>query len=462
MRPLARALPIQPRALAIDAKRGPGPLASEISVTLRWTVPLLLLLLTGCASTRGVRLETGEGRPLEYMPSTWDSQVEVGRAAFEEALTRLVLEVPLSLRPSQAGGWVRASSVGPTLDTTWNLALRKDYGRWCRAHESPGDCLSLLEDGLGFGEMDRLTVALGLALEPMRESIAHAVEETLSPRFFYAVVVTGLASWVALLAVPEPVVTKAAAVLTAVMIVYLGVGPFLEVVKASFALKQATDRATTFTELEEAGTRFGKTLGTEGARVFILALSLLLGRGGAGGGAWLASRLPLLPSFSQAAVLGASGAGLKLGAVGGVSAVAVVEGQLVITLAPTAVAMAALEPVGGAILGDPDGQLHHICTDKNELSDANGGPWTPVYEALFGRAGMSLNDPANKVRIRGHRGPHPEEYHELVFERLRRALGDCRNVAQCRQALVGELRRLAEDLTTPGSYLRQLVTPGGP
>lgn len=427
-------------------------------MSLRWVVPLLLLAL-GCAPARVVRLDTGEGRPLEYAPPTWDEQVEVGRAAFEEALTRLVLEVPLSLRPAQAGGWVRASTVGPTLDTAWNAALRKDYGRWCRAHESPGDCLSLLEDGLGFGEMDRLTVALGLALEPMRESLAEAVRDTLSPQFFYAVVVTGLASWVALLAVPEPVVTKAAAILTAVMVVYLGVGPFLELVKASFALKHSTDRATTFTELEEAGNRFGKTLGREGARVFILAFSMLLGRGSAGGGAWLASRLPLLPSFSQATLLGASQAGVKLSAVGGVRAVAVVDGQLVLTLAPTAVVMAALE-AGGGILGDPDGEVHHICTNKNEVSDANGGPWTPLFERIFNKAGMSLNDPANKVRIRGHEGPHPEEYHREVFKRLRDATLNCRGVAQCREALLGELTKLARDLSTPGSRLRTLATRG--
>jgi hypothetical protein len=425
---------------------------------LRWAVPLLLLVM-GCASARGVRLDTGEGRPLEYAPPTWDEQVEVGRAAFEEALTRLVLEVPLSLRPAQAAGWVRASTVGPTLDTVWNAALRKDYGRWCRAHESPGDCLSLLEDGLGFGEMDRLTVALGLALEPMRESLAEAVRDTLSPQFFYAVVVTGLASWVALLAVPEPVVTKAAAVLTAVMVVYLGVGPFLELVKASLALKQSTDRATTFTELEEAANRFGKTLGREGARVFILAFSLLLSRGSAGGGAWLASRLPLLPSFSQATALGASQAGVKLGAVGGVRAVAVVDGQLVLTLAPTAVVMAALE-AGGGIPGDPDGQVHHICTDKNPVSDATGGPWTPLFEKLFKRAGMSLKDPANQVRIRGHEGPHSEAYHTQVYERVRTALAGCRGTPQCRELLLAELKKLSKELLTPGSELRRLVTKG--
>ncbi|XXF78546.1 hypothetical protein P2318_01955 [Myxococcaceae bacterium GXIMD 01537] len=314
-------------------------------MTGRWCVALVLLLGVGCASTRTVRLETGPGRVREYAPPTWDESVRVEEGEFQEALARLVLEMPLPLRPAPAGRIVRASApVGPILDETWRVALHRDYGRWCRANEGPGDCLSLLEEGLRFGEMDRLTVALGLAFDPMREGIAEAVEETLSPTVFYTVVVTGLASWVALLTVPEPVVTKAAAVLAVVMVAYLGIGPFLDLVRASFELKQATDRARTFTELEVAGTRFGRVLGREGGRILIAAATMLLGQGSAA----LAARLPLLPNFVAAEALGAAQVGLRLSAAGQVSAVSVVEGGLTISLAPTAVAMAAMGPGGGA------------------------------------------------------------------------------------------------------------------
>jgi hypothetical protein len=109
------------------------------------------------------------------------------------------------------------------------------------------------------------------------------------------------------------------------------------------------------------------------------------------------------------------------------------------------------------ISGDPDGKVHHICTDKNDVSDANGGPWTPRYQALFDRAGMSLNDTANKVRIRGHEGPHPEAYHREVYKRLQTALGNCRGTGRCREELVAELRSLAKELLTPGNDLRRLV-----
>lgn len=428
-----------------------------MSSTQRWGLMLVLLpLVVGCTSTRVVRLDTGQGPPWEHTPSGGNASVEVEEDDFEKALARLVLEMPLPLRPAEAVGRVRALAYGSTLDKALRSALRKDYGRWCQAHEAPGDCLSLLEEGFGFNERNRLALALGLSMEPMHESIADAVEDTLNPTFFKAVVVSALVSWAVLAANPEPVFTKAAAAIAVLMVAYLGVDAFLAVVEACGELKRAADRATTFQELEEAGARFGRRVGTNGARVFTLAVALVVGTGAVGGASGLGARLPLLPGISQAAALSASQLGVRLMAIEQVGAVAVVDGGLALSLAPGAMAMVAMG--SGDIQGDPDGNVHHICTDKNKVSDANGGPWTPEYQALFERAGMSLNDPANKVRIRGHEGPHPEAYHELVFERVRRAMGGCRSIAQCREALVGELRRLAEDLSTPGSYLRQLVT----
>ncbi len=426
-----------------------------VTRSLGWVL-VLLPLLVGCASTRVVRLDTGEGAPLEYAPASWDASVEVDSDDFEEALTRLALEVPLSLRPSQAGQLVRATAWGKSADATWQHALRGDYGRWCQAREAPGDCLSLLEDGLGLGEMDRLTLAVGFAVDPMRESVFEAVEETLNPRVFYAVVVTGLATWVALLAAPEPFVTKAAAVMTAVMVVYLGVGPFLELVRAAFQLKQATDRATTFAQVEAAGERFGRVMGREGTQVAILALAALLGQGSAGMSARLSGRLQLLPSFTEAAALGEAQVGLRLAAAGEVTSVAVTtDGTLVLALPPTAVAMAAS--------GGGDGKhKHHIATIRNEVSTARGGPWTPRFRDLFRRAGMELDEVENIVPIRNHKGPHPEVYHRHIFNEVSRVMSRCQGTAQCQVMLKKLLGELAKEISTPGTKLHQLVTRGAP
>ena len=101
---------------------------------------------------------------------------------------------------------------------------------------------------------------------------------------------------------------------------------------------------------------------------------------------------------------------------------------------------------------------HHLATNKNGSSTVSGGPWTPLFERLFARAGMSLDAAENLVYLAGHKGPHPEEYHSVVYRRLEEALEECRAGPQCRSRLVDELRKLADEVCTPGSLLHRLVT----
>ncbi|MCY1023760.1 hypothetical protein [Pyxidicoccus sp. MSG2] len=302
---------------------------------------LLLALLDACAAPRVIRLDTGQGSPLEYRPSSASQSVTVGAEAFEEALARLVLEVPLTLRAPQQGLLVRASHPENSADTRWQRLMRKSFGGLCVPGQRRDHCLSLLDIGPGLGEWDKLGVALGLSLEPLKESIARAVEKTLAPQLFYTVIATGLVTWAVLAANPEPVFTKAAAIVSAVLLIYLGVETFLEVVDASRELKRATDQATTWIELEQAGHRFANRVGPEVARVFVLAVTMVVSHGMAGGAVGLASRLSMLPSYMEAAAAGALRVGISLANVGQVSAVAIEGSTVVISLPATAVAMTA-------------------------------------------------------------------------------------------------------------------------
>ncbi|WP_338281955.1 restriction endonuclease fold toxin 5 domain-containing protein [Corallococcus caeni] len=322
---------------------------------------LLFVLLTGCAGGPTVRLRTERGTRT-YAPVSWDRRVPVSAREFEDALARLVLEVPLTVRSPRV---VRAvARKGAELDRGLGFMLRDRYGRWCRAHEAPGDCLSLLEDGAGFGELDRLTLAVGMSLEPLRASIGEALQDTLNPSFFVSVVSGAIASWVVLAAAPEPVFTKAAAVIAAVFLAYVGVQSFLTVVRACGALKAATDRAQTFQELEEAAEVFAQALGPEVARIFVLAVTVLVSHGVTVG---LSSALTLMPGFPDAVRLGTTQAGFSVARVLDVSAVAVVDGVVEVTLASTAVAMATVGP---------------------PLPSSPGGPgkWVQVNESMSDRA----------------------------------------------------------------------------
>ncbi|WP_434782007.1 restriction endonuclease fold toxin 5 domain-containing protein [Corallococcus caeni] len=333
--------------------------AKPWSRTVCW--PLLLVFWVGCASGPTVRLRT-ERETRTYVPATWDRRVPVSAREFEEALTRLVLEVPLKVRSPRV---VRAvARKGAELDRGLGFMLRERYGRWCRAHEAPGDCLSLLEDGAGFGELDRLTLAVGMSLEPLRASIGDALEDTLNPAFFVSVVSGAIASWVVMAAAPEPVFTKAAAVIAAVFLAYVGVQSFLAVVRACGALKAATDRAQTFQELEEAAEVFAQALGPEVARVFVLAVTVLVSHGVTVG---LSSALTLMPGFPDAVRLGTAQAGFNVALVRDVSSVAVVGGVVEVTLASTAVAMVTVGPPPPSSPGGP-------------------GKWVQVNESMSDRA----------------------------------------------------------------------------
>jgi A nuclease family of the HNH/ENDO VII superfamily with conserved AHH len=89
---------------------------------------------------------------------------------------------------------------------------------------------------------------------------------------------------------------------------------------------------------------------------------------------------------------------------------------------------------------------------------SKSGPWTPRFRKIFARAGMSLEDPANKMPLRGHYGPHPQRYHEIVYEELLKATKVCRSVVVCREKLREALQGLAREISTPGTELNQLVT----
>ncbi|NOK23840.1 AHH domain-containing protein, partial [Corallococcus carmarthensis] len=187
-------------------------------------------------------------------------------------------------------------------------------------------------------------------------------------------------------------------------------------------------------------------------RAFVMLTMAALG----GTAQTLATRVSTLPGSAQAALVGAEQGGFRLVAAAEVSAVAVsASGEVTLALAPNAVAMS---PKGRNVSAPVEVHVHHIATNKWWEATHQGGPWSPRFQELFDRAGMSLDDEVNTVRVRGHQGPHPREYHEEVYERLNKALGRCRSIQKCSEALVEELQSLGAEISTQNSRLNLLVT----
>ena len=103
--------------------------------------------------------------------------------------------------------------------------------------------------------------------------------------------------------------------------------------------------------------------------------------------------------------------------------------------------------------------IHHLCTNKNFLSFARGGPWSPSFKVLFDKAGLRLNGWYNKVFVAGHKGPHPEIYHTTILNRLSNAVKNLTpNTAAYTQALLDELAILRKEAATAGTLLNDMLT----
>ncbi|WP_257463609.1 AHH domain-containing protein, partial [Archangium lipolyticum] len=296
----------------------------------------------------------------------------------------------------------------------------------------------------------------------MGEGVREAAEEMFSSRAVLLSVGMSMMLYMVAWAAPEPVFSKAFA--TAVTIGLLMTYTAVELYNVGLAclrLYREAEAARTREQLEAVAERFGKEMGGVGLRVLVTLAGARLARAlpeVPGGGLW--GRLSP-PRFSFAGGRG----GLRVGE-GARGQVSVADGTVVLmgvtantTAAAVTSAVSATRTTGACDESKKsDNQAHHLFTNKNDTAESNGGPWTPRFEDFFKRAGMSLDDPANIVYLRGHKGPHPEEYHSELFKRLEAVFRNCSGQAECRVRLVRALDEIAGEVCTPGSRLNKLAT----
>ncbi|WP_426754990.1 hypothetical protein [Myxococcus sp. Y35] len=293
----------------------------------------------GCATPRVVRLDTGQGEPIVYAPPKNAKPVEIDDDAFRKVMTRLVLDMRFAVHaPEAERPRVRLASWGSE-----SQKAEQGYGAWCSRQNSPGECLTLLEGGFSFLDAKaRRQMALAFAWDGVWEGVQDAVTEVVNPLALKAMLTSAMAAYMFLVVAPEPVTKVVAVALTTFVLAYIGVDAFMSLVEGWQRLSADTERAVSFRELEDAGHRFGRVMGENGARVLILALTAAL----SGGAASMASKGPTLPGFASAALAAETQAGFRLSAAmaGGVRSISVAEGVMTVGLAPHAVAMTARGP----------------------------------------------------------------------------------------------------------------------
>ena len=161
---------------------------------------LVTCAVTGCATSRVVRLDTGEDLPLLHEPRTDTAPVELEGDAFEDAVRVLARSTLISGHPRdaalqlfnaslpsraayQARGHVGLISVedprrGRLLiaeEAASGTELERDYGHWCQRKQQPGDCLHLLDGGLVLDEEGKRVLAFHIALDAVWDETEEAL-----------------------------------------------------------------------------------------------------------------------------------------------------------------------------------------------------------------------------------------------------------------------------------------------
>ncbi|WP_395835211.1 AHH domain-containing protein [Cystobacter fuscus] len=294
-------------------------------------------------------------------------------------------------------------------------------------------------------------MALKLSIPYMGDGVREAAWALFSSPLFLSSVTLSVFIYFAAWLAPEPVFTKAfVAALTLRLTLAVGAWELTRVARACIQLYQEAEAARSVQDLEAAAERFGKAMGGTGLRVLMLVASMGVARG-----------LPEVPTGGLGALLSAPRFSLPGGmTMGGALTVQMAaDGTVIVTGVAAGTAAAT---VGSVCMDGSESQdgyhWHHLATNKNEVSTLNGGPWTPLFEEFFALAGMSLDAAENLVYLKGHKGPHPAEYHQEVYKRLGAATEDCGTASQCRRKLQAALRMIAEEVCTPGSLLHRLAT----
>ena len=374
---------------------------------LRWLFLLVWVVLSGCTgTTRVVRLDTGRGSPIVHVPRS--GQVAEPVTLDEDEVKQAVAQLARTLRPSQqpqeaarrlfevdprSGSYfvdVRSRRITPLTPGEYldaelpqaEVELTHAYLRWCERTERRGDCLGLLKEAPTVTGDARFTLALSLAKGAVMDELWEAVKDMAHPEAMVQAALWTAATYALLWTVPEPTTKGVAAVLTAALIIYVGVDTFWGLIQGFRHLMAEADRAVTFDELRDAGERFGKVMGRNAARAFVMLATAAIGSSTA---ATLGAKLPALPGAAQAAVRAKAQAGVSYAAVGQVETVAVAADGFTFGLAPGAVAMSSRGTHGGgrASTGYHEWQTHRGMTKARGSAGPNK-EWHHIVEQTEG------------------------------------------------------------------------------
>jgi A nuclease family of the HNH/ENDO VII superfamily with conserved AHH len=372
---------------------------------------------------------------------------------------RLLMDETSALMP-QSASHLRLLQASAERTDELDREILRQYSKHCEDLHSSVDCLGVLDGRSILTGKARYKIACHFALAAVWDGIRGELQDMADLERVERAVVSGVVVYLALVSIPEPISKVLAAALTAAMVAWLGLDTLEKIIGGWVDMVTAANRALTFDELRAAGEEYGRRIGEQTLRIVVMLVASAISEKGL-------ANLPKVPRFELASrrlAIATGGPGLNV--VPEIQEATVAPGKITLVLAKAVrasqVATAAVAGAGPGTRGQTRcrEQTHHIATIENTKATWNGGPWTPRFQDLFARVGLSMSDEVNTVRVWGHQGPHPEPYHQAIYDSLKRVLDRCETQDICRKAFIRQLQKFGADIATPGTKLNEWVTQG--
>jgi len=164
----------------------------------------------------------------------------------------------------------------PERRKSWNSLAgweKKLWTEYLARHGKDADVSDSSRKDLRLTPAVRFSMALHMSTQYMRPGAREAAEQLFNDPIFIASIAAGLGVYLALWAAPEPVFSKAAAVVATIGLVAtigFSVIEIKNLAGAWMALNRDTARATNYEQLDMAAERFGKSVGGSGVRILVM------------------------------------------------------------------------------------------------------------------------------------------------------------------------------------------------
>jgi hypothetical protein len=275
-----------------------------------WMLVGLLLVASACATDGGsqhkldasdtgsrITLLAEDAPSLVIRPPMRRAPVEVTKAQYHAAMVQMAARLRDTL-PPRPPSQVAIISWGSPGQPNEHSELVREYYQWCEQRRTPGDCLGLLQNGPFLTDEDKQALAFALATRGVWDGTAAVIDEMLDPVQLQIALVSTITMTLALLAIPEPISKVIVIVLTASLVGYVGWDTLVGLIEGWRRLERDSKLARTFSELREAGERYGSVMGEKVTRLLILAATAALTSGGSKS---ISGGLPGLPQASRMA-----------------------------------------------------------------------------------------------------------------------------------------------------------------